>query len=56
MNLEEEYLEEGVPEKIALNSHFTHISDIGNNGKKFSVDNPYSDMCAEFANHQSAHQ
>ena len=58
MNLEEEYLEEGAVliKNCIHHSHFTHIDTIlSKQRKKFSADNPYSDMCVEFAQtHQSA--
>ena len=58
MNLEEEYLEEGAVliKNCIHHSHFTHIDTIlSKQWKKFSVDNPYSYICAEFAQtHQSA--
>ena len=52
MNLEEEYLEEGAVliKNCIHHSHFNHIDTIlSKQWKKFSVDNPYSDICAEFA-------
>ena len=58
MNLEEEYLKEGAVliKNCLHHSHFIHIDTIlSKQWKKFSVDNPYSDICAEFAQtHQSA--
>ena len=58
MNLKEEYLEEGAVliKNCLHNSHFTHIDAIlSKEWNKFSVDNPYNDICAKFAkSHQSA--